>query len=110
MPKKLPTYRTRRRWTAAEGRAALDALAKSGFSIPAFADREKLDEQRLRFWRKRLGAAKKRMRRRPAFLEVRPREPERVEIVLRSGRTLRAATSIGRDALAMLVDVLDGAC
>jgi hypothetical protein len=103
MPK--PTYRTRRRWTVNEAHAALDAVAASGLSLARFAAREGLDVQRFRFWQKRLGSA-----RTPPFVELRPREPERVELVLRSGRTLRFASSIDRDELAALVHALDDAC
>lgn len=104
MPKP-PTYRTRPRWTVNEARAALDAVAASGLSLTAFAAREKLDVQRFRFWQKRLVVTKT-----PSFVELRPREPERVELVLRSGRTLRFASSIDREELAALVRALEDAC
>lgn len=95
-----PAYRTRRRWTAAEAREALSALERSGLSLAAFAAREGLDDQRLRLWRKRIAV-------KPAFVELAVREPERVEIGLRSGRTLRVATTIDRATLATLVEVLE---
>jgi hypothetical protein len=106
MPKS-PTYRTRPRWTVNEARAALDAVAASGLSLTAFAAREKLNVQRFRFWQKRL---KRKRSKTPSFVELRPREPERLELVLRSGRMLRFASSIDRDELAALVRVLDDAC
>jgi len=73
-------YSSRRRWTVVEARAALTALGVSGLSLIAFAAREGLDPQRLRSWRNKLGVAAP-----PAFVEVRPRADDRVEIVLRSG-------------------------
>ena len=96
----LASYRTRRRWTAEDARAALTALERSGLSLAAFAAREDLDVQRLRHWRKRLAAA-------PAFVELAVREPERVEIVLRSGHTLRVPVTIDRTALASLALALE---
>ena len=101
MPKSPPmSFRTRRRWTAVEARAALAALASSGLSQIAFAAREGLDPQRLGVWRRKLRDAA------PAFVEVRPRAIERVEIVLPSGLVLRVAESIDAGALRRLVDAL----
>lgn len=99
MPKS-PSYRTRRRWTAADARMALSALERSGLSLSEFAAREGLDVQRLRHWRKRLAEA-------PAFVELTPRAPERVEVVLRSGRTLRVPATIDRATLAALIEALE---
>lgn len=96
----LAPYRTQRRWTAAAARAALTALERSGLSLAAFAAREELDVQRLRHWRKRLATT-------PAFVELALREPERIEIVLRSGRTLRVPVTIDRTALASLALALE---
>ena len=102
MPKS-PSYRARRRWTADDARAALSALERSGLSIAAFAASEGLDVQRLRHWRKRLGAVATA----PAFVELAVREPERVEVGLRSGRTLRVPATIDRAALVALVEALE---
>lgn len=77
-----PSYRARRRWTAADARAALSALERSGLSVAAFAAQEGLDVQ----WRNRLAET-------PAFVELAVREPERIEIVLRTGRALRVSPS-----------------
>lgn len=44
MAKRLErSYKTRRRWTEVEARAALDDLARSGLTEQAFAAREGLD-------------------------------------------------------------------
>lgn len=104
MPKP-PSYRTRARWTVDEARAALKAFETSGLSLTKFATRAGLDVQRFRFWQRRLAAEST-----PSFVELRPREPERVELVLRSGRTLRFASSIDRGELAALVRALEEAC
>lgn len=45
------------RWTEAEARAALASLAASGESELAFARRNGISRQRLRYWRERLGRA-----------------------------------------------------
>ena len=106
MPKSSPTppvsYKTRRRWTPIEARAALSALAASGLSQSAFAAREGLDPQRLRGWRHKLGESFP-----PAFVEVCPRAAERVEIVLPSGLVLRVAESIDAVALRRLIGALE---
>lgn len=109
MPKSPPppsaSYKTRRRWTTVEARAALAALASSGLSQSAFAAREGLDTQRLRAWRQKLGVVIAPAL--PSFVEVRARAAERVEVVLPSGVTLRVAESIDASLLRQLVDALD---
>jgi hypothetical protein len=112
MPQSPPvaSYLTRRRWTEAEARAALAALDASGLRPSAFATREGLDVQRLQSWRRKLGAKPKTRpapASRPAFVEVRPRSSEPIEIVLRSGRVLRVPESIDSAVLRRLVDALD---
>lgn len=110
MPKpSKPRSSPRRRWSAADARDALDALARSGLSATAFAAREGFNHQRLLWWRRRLeektsGASS---RKPVAFVEVRHREPERIEVVLRSGRILRCAEEIDASALRRLVGVLE---
>ena len=109
MPKSPPalpiSYKTRRRWTVVEARAALAALASSGLSQSAFAAREGYDTQRLRVWRRKLGVENTAPP--PSFVEVQPRAAERVEVVLPSGVTLRVAESIDASLLRRLVDALD---
>ncbi len=101
------SYKTRRRWTVVEARAALSELASSGLSQSAFAAREGFDTQRLRVWRRKLGVAVAGPP--PWFVEVQPRAAERVEVVLPSGVTLRVAESIDASLLRRLVDALDPA-
>jgi hypothetical protein len=96
------SYRTSRRWTEREARAALSALASSGLSQSAFAAREGLDVQRLRLWRRKLGESSA-----PRFIEVRPRAIERVEVVLRSGLLLRVPESMEPSVVRCWVDALD---
>lgn len=100
------SYRSRRRWTVVEARAALAALASSGLSLSAFARREGLDTQRLRMWSRRLGMASAQPRT-LSFVEVQPRAAERVEILLRSGVTLRVVDTIDLVTLRRLVAALD---
>ena len=101
------SYSTRRRWTVAEARAALSALAASGLSPRAFAAREGLKVERLDRWRRRLGTRGKVARVAPAFVEVRRATVEMVEVVLRSGRVLRVAESIDVSVLQKLVEALE---
>ena len=109
MPRSKPlvSYRTAARWTDAEARAALTALATSGMSLAGFARREGVGAHRLYEWRRRLESAEK-----PSFVEVQRAAPERLEVVLRSGRVLRFSQSIDTVALRRLVDALedDSAC
>ena len=102
-----PSYRTRRRWTEKEARAALAALAASRLSLRAFAKREGIDAQRLYSWRRKLAASPEReVVTPPAFVELRPASPERIEVVLGSGIVLRVSESIDGAAIRRLVDAL----
>ena len=47
-PQAHAPHSRRRRWRVPEARAALDALEASGLSVSAFAEREGVDEERLR--------------------------------------------------------------
>ena len=110
MPRPRPSpYLTRRRWTSADARAALSALSASGLSVSAFAAREGLDGQRLYRWRRQLSGASRAVQATPGFVEIRPAQPEPVEVLLRSGRVLRVSESISPAALERLVVVLERA-
>jgi len=89
----------------------LVALDNSGLSLRTFAQREGVDEQRLYFWRRRLGRTG-RTGAAPAFVEVAPvpRSLGHVEIVLRSGRVLRAAEAIDSQVLRRMVEALEDEC
>lgn len=100
-----PSYATRSRWTVADARAALEALAASGLAPSEFAMREQLDIQRIYRWRRRLSASAATAL--PAFVELRPRGAEPIEVVLRSGRVLRVSEAVDAAALGRLVEVLD---
>jgi transposase-like protein len=113
MPKRrsAASYVRRRRWTLADARAAVAALTGSGLSLSAFAEREGLEVERLRRWRRRL--AEEGPRRESStgaeVIELRPRRAETVEIVLASGRILRVCETIDVDALARLVVAVERA-
>ena len=107
VPKSPRLYSTRRRWTDTEAHAVLAALDASGLSVSAFAMREGLDVQRLYFWRRRVEGSAVEAAATPAFVEVRHRTAEHVEVVLRSGRILRVSESIDGASLRRLVDVLE---
>jgi hypothetical protein len=108
MPKPPPvaSYLTARRWSVAQARAALAALASSGLSASAFATRAGFDVQRLHSWRRKFATAVAKESA-PGFVEFRPRAVERVEVVLRSGHVLRVAESIDTAALLRLVEALE---
>lgn len=110
MPKSLPMpcYRTSLRWTENEARAALAALAASRLTIRAFASREGLDVQRLYVWRRKLETSAEMSRTSPPpFVEIRAGLPDRVEVVVRTGRVLRCAEEISSSALLRLIGVLE---
>lgn len=118
MPKPGSTvpFALRRRWTVADGRAAIAALTASGLSLAAFAHREKLEVQRLRRWSVRLAREDgRRSAEGPAsprvaeVVEIRTRPAAPVEIVLRSGRVLKVAETIDVAALTRLVSALERA-
>jgi transposase-like protein len=98
------SYAAIQRWTEAEGRSALAALAASGLSVDEFARREGIDPQRLYYWRRRLPEVSM-----PAFVEVRAPRMDLVEVVLRSGRVVRFAASIDTTALRRIVAELEDA-
>jgi len=50
MPKPLAPVAFRRRWTEEDARAALDAFARSGLSMRAFAKAAGINVQRLARW------------------------------------------------------------
>ena len=52
------TTETRRHWSADHAREMLAALRRSGLSLSAFARGQRVNAERLRWWRKRLGTAK----------------------------------------------------
>ena len=96
----------RRRWTEDDARDALDAFARSGLSMRAFADAAGINVQRLVRWRRKW-AGPSPVGGSVPFVEVRQREAERVEVVLRSGRVLRCAEEISEATLRRLVGVLE---
>src|SRR5262245_52081712 len=105
------SWRSRRRWTPSEARAALAALDRSGLSPADFAAREGLMVQRLYRWTRQL----KERSEGPAFVEVAsavapvaPREA-RFEVVLRSGQVVRVPEAFDPEALRKLVAALEEA-
>jgi hypothetical protein len=77
----------------------------------AFAKAAGINVQRIARWRRKWEAPSPAQSSRPkavAFVEVRQREAERVEIVLRSGRVLRCAEEISEATLRRLVGALEG--
>lgn len=107
---KTLSYRASQRWTESEARTALEALTASGLPLPAFAEREGLEAQRLYAWRRKLAcvAAATPAAATPAFVEIRGVVGrERVDVVLPSGIVLRVSESIEPTALRRLADALE---
>lgn len=103
------SWRSRRRWTADEARAALAALDRSGLSPADFAAREGLEVHRLYRWSRQL----KEVAEGPAFVEVAAALPPvalreaRFEVVLRSGQVVRVPEAFDPGALRKLVAALE---
>ena len=110
MPKPLALVSLRRRWTEDNAREALDELARSGLSLRAFAAAAGINVQRLVRWRRKMAPASPAGPSKPkgvTFVEVRQREAERIEVVLRSGRILRCGEEISEATLRRLVGILE---
>jgi transposase-like protein len=86
-------------WSRTDGEAALEAQKKSGESVAAFARRHGIVVQRLYWWRHRLVADKKRMRRK------KPGAPAIARLIPLS---VIEAPAIGRPAGGRGVVVMDG--
>ena len=101
-----------RRWTGREGRAMLEALARSGQTVAEFARRHELQEQRVRAWTKRFPEVKAPS---PTFVPVRVRataavvetKPAGVEVKLRGGRTVRVEADFSADLLRRVIAALE---
>lgn len=100
-------YAIRRRWRVDDARAALATQAASGLSAKDFARREGFDVARLYRWRHQLSAEVRGRQPAAEFIEIRPRDAERVEIVLTSGRVLRVSETIDVAALARIIAALE---
>jgi hypothetical protein len=93
-----------RQWTEEEGRAAIDALSRSGMSADAFARSKGISARRLAYWKTRLAGAPP-----PAFVAVAlPREassPRGIEIVS-GGVVIRLRDDAEADRIAQIVEAL----
>lgn len=98
------------RWTEADARIVLAALARSGQSVRDFAERHGVDPQRVYLWRRRVAGGD-----RTTFHEVVVRAPPSTltepqgsdfEIALTSGVTIRVPSSFDAAALTRLLEVL----
>ena len=106
--------RSRSRWTISMARDVINAQVDSGLSVPAFAQREGLDVNRLYRWRGRLAGMKATVPQPPGpgFVEVRsapaascPSAP--IEVVLHGGRVVRVPKSFDADTLRRVVEALE---
>jgi len=95
----------------------LEALARSGQTVAAFAHRHELQEQRIRAWTKRIPEVKAPS---PTFVPVRVRakaevvetRPAGVEVEVRGGRTVRVGVDFDADLLRRVLAALEdgGSC
>lgn len=131
----ISTVARRRRWTPEEKVAILDEAFRTGSSVAATSDRRGVSRALIYLWRRQardgripgVGMAETAM---PAFVPVqvaaitdqsscapstrkarapRERRPDgRIEVALTNGRTVKVDEGIDPDALARLVNALDG--
>jgi transposase-like protein len=98
------------RWTAAQAREVLAALASSGLGVAAFAARHGVQAQRIYLWRRKLGTTDKELAPRPMFVEVAPCAPAgaatRYEITTAHGEALRIEGPIDTQSVRALVAIL----
>jgi hypothetical protein len=101
------SWKSRRRWTADDARAALAAQERSGLAVAAFAAREGMKVQRLTRWSRLLEESARSVE----FVEV--ASPPAVagesqfEVVLRSGQVVRVPEMFDAAALRRLVAALE---
>jgi transposase-like protein len=101
-----------RRWSAREGRAMLEALARSGQTVAEFARRHELQEQRVRAWTKRFPEVKAAS---PTFVPVRVKAKREdaemrsagIEVKLRGGRSVRVGIDFDPDLLCRVIAALE---
>jgi len=114
MPRSLPSPIVRilrqSRWSPADARLVLDAVADSGRSFLEFVREHQVDVQRLYAWRRRLASPPDDPAQ--AFVELRasevalpPVSPARYEIQLLTGEILRVEGAVDPAAVAALLTV-----
>jgi transposase-like protein len=90
-----------RQWGEQEARDALSELARSGEGVARFARRKGISEQRLYYWRKRIGQTHA-----PAFVAVPlPASIPQVEIATEAV-TVRVREDLDLEHLAALIEVV----
>jgi transposase-like protein len=102
---------TRPRWSEADAREVIEALARSGKPVSVFAAEHGLDPQRVYLWRRRLGASAERT----TFQELVVRASTAkapFEVTLASGTAIRVPCVFDGEDLVRLLDALvrAGAC
>ena len=110
MPKPREEQSDRRRWTEADARVALDALARSGLSVRKFAIREGLNEKKLFWWRRILQKAvllAPPAPPTPKFVEIQHVPATQLEVVLLGGRLLRFPATLDVGVLQRVATALE---
>lgn len=93
---------SKRRWTVDDARSVLQRLRASGLTVREFAERERVDPQRLYRWRTVVGECSA-----PAFVEVAgPTSARPVEVLLRSGHVVRLSEGFSEEVLRRVVAIL----
>ena len=115
MPRSLPPSIVRilrqSRWSPADARLVLDAVAGTGHSFLEFAREHDVDVQRLYAWRRRLASPS--VDPLQAFVELRvpegvppPAPPSRYELQLPTGEVLRVEGAVDPTTVGALLAVL----
>ena len=101
------------RWTEADARIVLEALARSGQSVREFAEEHGIDAQRLYLWRRRVAGGDRTTFRELVVRAVRPGTAEwegsAFDVTLPSGVKVRVPASFDAEELRRLLAVLDRA-
>lgn len=119
MPRSLPAPVARAlrqpRWSAADARLILDALASSRLAVSEFSREYGVDPQRLYVWRRRLNAHEPTATEAPlSFVQLQAAQPApvattRYELLLPGGEILRIEGNVIAPDVAVLLAALRGA-
>ena len=96
----------RRRWTEADARVVLSALARSGQSVRAFAAEHGVDPQRVYVWRRRVAEGDRTTFREVVVRPTLASSESRFEVTLVSGICVRVPPSFDASSLTRLLEVL----
>jgi transposase-like protein len=102
------------RWSATQGREAVEAWRQSGLSVDRFSRERGIKGNRLHYWRQKLARGEDRGAKTSTALVLLPVsvrrdiEGEPVTVLLRSGQGIKVGRGFDEETLARVVAVLEG--